>query len=156
ICCSAEPKFMSQIDDRMPFVPNEFTNVAMRTAGSAKLPSVAVHACVISGHGQDDALQDVSAVDGVFQCTVYGVAGPVIAPTTISLDGAAFRALMRAASSATDTSVPAHSDDVQFCSVTVALMSLLGAIRGGRTSLHRWPNSLQRKFAGGPSCDATS
>ena len=33
-------------------------------------------------------------------------------------------------------------------------MSLLGALRVGCTPSQRWPNSLQRKFAGGPSCDA--
>ena len=41
----------------------------MRTAGSAKLPSAAVHECAIIGHGHDAAPHDVSAVVGAFQLT---------------------------------------------------------------------------------------
>ena len=41
----------------------------MRTAGSAKLPSAAVHECAIIGQGQDAAPHDVSEVLGAFQFT---------------------------------------------------------------------------------------
>src|SRR6185436_12618278 len=104
-------------------------------------------------HGHDDAPQVVSAVDGALQVTVYGADGPAIAATTISLSGAAFSALMRATNSATGTSNPSHSADVQLCCGTIAVTELLGASRGGFAPLQRWPNSLQRKFCGGPSCD---
>ena len=116
----------------------------MRTAGSAKLLSVAVHECVICGQGHDWAPQDVSATLGAIQCTWYGVTGPVIAATRISLAGALLSALIRAATSATGVSRPSHSDDVQFCRVAVSPACPFGAMRGGRTPSQTWPYSLQR------------
>ena len=103
-----------------------------------------MHECAICGHGHDASPHDVSAIGGAFQCTWYGVDGPAIAATKISLAGAAFSALMRAANSATGISTPSHSDDVQFCSVTVSPTCPFGAMRGGRAPLQTWPNSLQR------------
>src|SRR6185436_13165490 len=45
------PKFVSQIGSTRPFAPNWLTNSTMRTDGSAKLPSEAVHECPITGQG---------------------------------------------------------------------------------------------------------
>src|SRR5262245_28955156 len=127
----------------------------MRTAGSAKLWSAATHECAIAGHGHEARPHDVSDVLGCFQVTVYGVVGPVMAATRISLAGAVLSDLIRATNSATGINMPSHSDEVQFCSITWAATSPLGASRPGRTPLQTCPNSLQRKFEGGPSTDAT-
>ena len=47
------PKLSAQIGNTRPLAPNWFTNSTMRTDGSAKLPSLAVHECAICGQGQD-------------------------------------------------------------------------------------------------------
>ena len=65
---SAGEKSSSQIESVVPLAPNWRTNSLMRTAGSAKLPSVAVQVCWITGQGQDAAPQDVSVL-GAFQPT---------------------------------------------------------------------------------------
>ena len=62
-------KLWSQIESARPLAPNCCTSCWTRIAGSAKLLSVAVHECEISGHGQDVAPQDMSALLGFFQCT---------------------------------------------------------------------------------------
>src|SRR5262249_37742061 len=81
--CSDGAKSVAQIGRFRPFAPNSLTKSAMRTPGSAKLPSLAVHECAMTGQGQVCiiVLHDVSAVLGAFQVTVYGVAGPVMAAT---------------------------------------------------------------------------
>jgi hypothetical protein len=70
ICCSAGPKFVSQIDEAIPFAPNADTHSLMRTLGSAKLPSAAMHECATTGHGHDAAPHDVSITLGFFHVTV--------------------------------------------------------------------------------------
>src|SRR6476646_9833229 len=130
-----------------PLAPKSSTNAPIRTAGSAKLLSVAVQACVISGHGP------VSVEYGVRQWTWYGVAGPVIAATTICSSGAGLSARSCVTNVAIGVNMPFASAGTQSCSVTVSVTLLLGAWRGGLLPLHRWPNSLQRKFDGGPSVE---
>ena len=69
-CCIVGAKLASQIDDEIPLAPKALTHWLMRMLGSAKLESAAVHECATTGHGHEDAPQDVSAVDGAFHCTV--------------------------------------------------------------------------------------
>ena len=93
-----------------------------------------MHECAITGHGPDVAADR----DGFFhRHHRYGVGGPAMAATTISLAGAALSALMRATNSATGISDPPHSDDEQFCRRTVAVTSPPGASRGGCAPLQR-------------------
>ena len=80
--------------------PNACTSSPVRTPGSAKLPSPAVHVCAITGHGHDAAPHEVSEVLGLFQVTVYGVAGPWIDDDG-DLRRIAFSALIRFAVSVT-------------------------------------------------------
>ena len=75
---SAGARSSVQIGNTSPLPPNACTNSLVRTPGSAKLPSLAMHEWAITGHGQDAAPHDVSVVLGFFQVTVYGVGGPWI------------------------------------------------------------------------------
>src|SRR5262245_7649767 len=125
--------------------------------GSANGPSAAVNEWAMTGHGQEAAPQELSAVFGAFQVTVYGVAGPWIEATAI-IPGSTLSALMRFAVSATVRRFCPVSFDVQFEYVTMLFTSAFGASRRGGTlfplpSSHRWPKSLQRKLMGGPSSD---
>lgn len=67
--CMAAP-MSPQIENRRPLLPKWPTRSLTRTGGSAKLPSDAVHEWAITGHGQDAAPHDVSAVLGALQVTV--------------------------------------------------------------------------------------
>src|SRR3982750_3029395 len=107
-CCMDAAKLSWQIGNTRPCAPNCLTNSAVRTPGSAKLVSLAVHACAITGHGQEAAPQELSFVLGAFHVTTYGVAAPWIDATN-SCAGSALRFLSRFAASTTLSRYPSES-----------------------------------------------
>src|SRR4029077_11822106 len=98
-----------------------------------------------------------SFVGGAAQWIVYGVTGPWMEATRIWLAGSALSPLIICPKVSTGVSIPPASADTQPSSVTVAARLVgSGDSRGGFAAglPQRWPNSLQRKFPGGPTWDA--
>src|SRR6185436_10564534 len=67
--CNGAARLLVQIDATMPLLPNWLASWVMRTAGSAKLVSAAVHEWAITGHGHDAAPHELSEVLGAFHVT---------------------------------------------------------------------------------------
>src|SRR4051812_28318941 len=145
---STDPQLSEQAESTSPLLPKRWTKLAIRIAGSATWPSAAVHECAMIGHGP------VSDDTGADHSTVYGEVGPLIAETRICWSGNAFNDRTCCVTSAIGISTPS-SAGTQPSSVTRASTSPFGASRGGFMPLHRCPNSLQRKFDGGPRYDAS-
>src|SRR5689334_16604492 len=82
--------------------------------------------------------------------TTYGSGGPAMAATRI-LEGSGLSALMRLTTSETLSSVPSSAD----LHVPVSVVPFAAGVRGGRAPPQRWPNSLQRYDASGPSGSLT-